>query len=228
VHPEAPPIEQDLNVGLRGGRTGLRALTFEKISITNLSGEVLTQPFDFEVFFGDRIAILGKNGTGKSHFFRMISGDKDVHYTGNLKVGARVEIGYFAQTHAHPEFENKTLLEILWESYSLQLGPAKGVLRKYEIDKQAEQKFTSLSGGQQARFQILLLELSGSTLLLLDEPTDNLDLASAEALEHSLDRYEGTVLTVTHDRWFTRGFNRFLVFGADGRVYESPEPVFDF
>jgi ATPase subunit of ABC transporter with duplicated ATPase domains len=110
----------------------------------------------------------------------------------------------------------------------LQLGPAKGVLRKYEIDKQAEQKFTSLSGGQQARFQILLLELSGSTLLLLDEPTDNLDLASAEALEHSLDRYEGTVLTVTHDRWFTRGFNRFLVFGADGRVYESPEPVFDF
>ena len=96
-------------------------------------------------------------------------------------------------------------------------------MRKYEIDKQAEQKFTSLSGGQQARFQILLLELSGSTLL-----TDNLDLASAEALEHSLDRYEGTVLTVTHDRWFTRGFNRFLVFGADGRVYESPEPVFDF
>jgi ATPase subunit of ABC transporter with duplicated ATPase domains len=158
----------------------------------------------------------------------MISGDKDVHFTGNLKVGARVEIGYFAQTHAHPEFENKTLLEILWESYSLQLGPAKSVLRKYEIDKQAEQKFTSLSGGQQARFQILLLELSGSTLLLLDEPTDNLDLASAEALEHSLDRYEGTVLTVTHDRWFTRGFNRFLVFGADGRVYESPEPVFDF
>lgn len=69
----------------------------------------------------------------------MISGDKDVHYTGNLKVGARVEIGYFAQTHAHPEFENKTLLEILWESHSLQLGPAKSVLRKYEIDKQAEQ-----------------------------------------------------------------------------------------
>ena len=102
------------------------------------------------------------------------------------------------------------------------------MLRKYEIDKQAEQKFTSLSGGQQARFQILLLELSGSTLLLLDEPTDNLDLASAESLERALDHYEGTVLSVTHDRWFTRGFNRFLVFGAEGQVYESPEPVFDF
>lgn len=226
--PEAPPLEQDVKVGLRGGRTGLRALTFEQVAIKNGSGEFLTQPFDFEVFFGDRIAILGKNGTGKSHFFRMISGDTSLEYTGNFKIGARVEIGYFAQTHSHPEFEGKTLLEILWETYSLQLGPAKSVLRKYEIDKQAEQKFTSLSGGQQARFQILLLELSGSTFLLLDEPTDNLDLASAESLEHALDQYEGTVLTVTHDRWFTRGFNRFLVFGADGRVYESPQPVFDF
>ena len=225
--PEAPPIEQDVKVGLRGGRTGLRALTFEQLSIKNLSGEVLTEPFDFEVFFGDRIAVLGKNGTGKSHFLRMIAGDEDVKYTGNFKIGARVEIGYFAQTHAHPEFENKTLLEILWETHSLQLGPAKSVLRRYEIDQQAAQKFTSLSGGQQARFQVLLLELAGDTLLLLDEPTDNLDLASAESLEKALDQYEGTVMSVTHDRWFSRGFTRFLVFGANGQVYESPEAVFD-
>ena len=220
--PEAPPIEQDVRVGLRGGRTGLRALTFENLAIENL-----TEPFNFEVFFGDRIAVLGKNGTGKSHFLRLISGDNNVKYTGNFKVGARVEIGYFAQTHAHPEFESKTLLEILWQTYSLQLGPAKSVLRKYEIHNQAEQKFSSLSGGQQARFQVLLLELSGSTLLLLDEPTDNLDLASAESLERALDEYEGTVISVTHDRWFTRGFTRFLVFGANGAVYESPEPVFE-
>ena len=221
--PQAPPVEQDVRVGLRGGRTGLRALTFE-----NLTLEGLTQAFNFEVFFGDRIAVLGKNGTGKSHFLRLISGDSIIKYSGNFKVGARVEIGYFAQTHSHPEFESQSLLEILWEMYSMQLGPAKSALRKYEIDQQAEQRFASLSGGQQARFQVLLLELSGSTLLLLDEPTDNLDLASAESLESALDRYEGTVITVTHDRWFTRGFTRFLVFGSDGRVFESPKPVFEF
>ena len=220
--PQAPPIEQDVQVGLRGGRTGLRALTFE-----NLTLEGLTQAFNFEVFFGDRIAVLGKNGTGKSHFLRLISGDSTVKYSGNFKIGARVEIGYFAQTHSHPEFEAQSLLEILWQMYSLQLGPAKSALRKYEIDQQAEQRFASLSGGQQARFQVLLLELSGSTLLLLDEPTDNLDLASAESLETALDRYEGTVITVTHDRWFTRGFTRFLIFGSDGQVFESPEPVFE-
>ena len=90
-----------------------------------------------------------------------------------------------------------------------------------------EQAFELLSGGQQARFQILLLELSGATLLLLDEPTDNLDLASAEALEAALAAFEGTVVAVTHDRWFARSFDRFVVFGADGRVYEAPEPVWD-
>ena len=88
-------------------------------------------------------------------------------------------------------------------------------------------EFESLSGGQQARFQILLLELSGATLLLLDEPTDNLDLESAEALQEGLEAYEGTVLAVTHDRWFARSFDRYLVFGADGRVRETPEAVWD-
>jgi len=100
-----------------------------------------------------------------------------------------------------------------------------GALRRYELHGQAEQNFATLSGGQQARLQILLLELGGATLLLLDEATDNLDLASAEALEAGLAAYEGTVLAVTHDRWFARGFDRFLVFGADGEVYEAPEPV---
>ncbi|XUK64497.1 hypothetical protein ABMA10_21220 [Plantibacter sp. RU18] len=75
--------------------------------------------------------------------------------------------------------------------------------------------------------QILLLELSGATLLLLDEPTDNLDLVSAEALEQGLAGFEGTVIAVTHDRWFARGFDRFLVFGADGRVQSSDGPIWE-
>jgi ATPase subunit of ABC transporter with duplicated ATPase domains len=102
---------------------------------------------------------------------------------------------------------------------------ASRVLDRYELAGAAEQRFELLSGGQQARFQILLLELSGATLLLLDEPTDNLDVQSAEALEDGLAAFEGTVLAVTHDRWFARSFDRFLVFGADGAVYESDEPV---
>nr|BBJ49608.1 hypothetical protein SAVMC3_22370 [Streptomyces avermitilis] len=100
-------------------------------------------------------------------------------------------------------------------------------LRRYELTAQAEQRFERLSGGQQARFQILLLELEGVTALLLDEPTDNLDLESAEALQEGLEAFDGTVLSVTHDRWFARSFDRYLVFGSDGRVRETAEPVWD-
>ena len=100
-------------------------------------------------------------------------------------------------------------------------------LDRYELALSADQTFDTLSGGQQARFQVLLLELSGTTMLLLDEPTDNLDVVSAEALESALELYQGTILSVTHDRWFARGFDRFVVFGADGRVYEAAEPVWD-
>jgi ATPase subunit of ABC transporter with duplicated ATPase domains len=219
--PQAPPKAQDVRMRLAGGRTGVRAVTCAGLELTGLM-----QPFDLEVFYGERVAVLGSNGSGKSHFLRLLAGGVVAH-TGEWKLGARVVPGHFAQTHEHAELEGRSLLDVLWEHRALQRGPAISALRRYELDDQAEQSFETLSGGQQARFQILLLELDGATLLLLDEPTDNLDLASAEALQDGLDGYQGTVLAVTHDRWFARTFDRFLVFGADGRVYEASEPVWD-
>ncbi|TGN74016.1 ABC-F family ATP-binding cassette domain-containing protein [Streptomyces bauhiniae] len=219
--PPEPPKEQDIRMRLRGGRTGVRAITCEALELTGLM-----KPFDLEVFYGERVAVLGSNGSGKSHFLRLLAG-ADVAHTGLFKLGARVVPGHFAQTHAHPELVGRTLLDILWSEHSQARGPAMSILRRYGLDRQAEQNFERLSGGQQARLQILLLELAGTTALLLDEPTDNLDLESAEALQEALEAYEGTVLAVTHDRWFARSFDRFLVFGSDGRVRETPEPVWD-
>ncbi|MFF8900659.1 ABC-F family ATP-binding cassette domain-containing protein [Streptomyces lydicus] len=222
--PPEPPREQEITMRLRGGRTGVRAVTCENLELTGLM-----KPFSLEVFYGERVAVLGSNGSGKSHFLRLLAGDSDrpVAHTGTWKLGARVVPGHFAQTHAHPELRGRTLLDILWTEHAKDKGQAMSALRRYELEKQAEQPFERLSGGQQARLQILLLELSGSTALLLDEPTDNLDLESAEALQEGLEAYEGTVLAVTHDRWFARSFDRFLVFGADGVVRETPEPVWD-
>jgi ATPase subunit of ABC transporter with duplicated ATPase domains len=154
-----------------------------------------------------------------------------VPHTGKAKLGARVRPGWFVQTHDHPELVGRTLLDVLHRGDEHRAGmgreQASRVLDRYELAHAAEQRFESLSGGQQARLQILLLELSGATLLLLDEPTDNLDVASAEALEAGLASFRGTVVAVTHDRWFARGFDRFLVYGADGRVVESDGPVWD-
>ncbi len=240
--PEAVPIEQDVTMRLRGARTGKRAVVCSDLELTGLM-----KPFDLEVWFGDRVAVLGSNGSGKSHFLRLLAAggsDPDVEHrpvddvpiapvshTGSARLGARVRPGWFAQTHEHPELVGRTLLDILWRGDAHRAGmgreEASRALDRYELAHAAEQRFETLSGGQQARLQILLLELSGATLLLLDEPTDNLDLVSAEALEEGLESFAGTVLAVTHDRWFARGFDRFLVFGADGRVYESDEPIWD-
>jgi ATPase subunit of ABC transporter with duplicated ATPase domains len=240
--PEVLPFEQSVRMRLRGGRTAKRAVICEGLELTGLM-----QPFDLEVWFGERVAILGSNGSGKSHFLRLMArggSDPDVEHRpvgdvvpapvdhrGVARLGSRVRPGWFAQTHEHPELMGRTLLEILHRGDEHRAGKpreeAARALDRYELARASEQTFASLSGGQQARFQILLLELSGATLLLLDEPTDNLDLHSAEALEEGLDAFEGTVLAVTHDRWFSRAFDRFLVFGQDGVVYEAAEPVWD-
>ena len=219
--PPEPPREQEIRMRLRGGRTGVRALTCAALELTGLM-----KPFDLEVFYGERVAVLGSNGSGKSHFLRLLAGDA-VSHAGKWKLGARVVPGHFAQTHAHPELLGRTLVDILWTEHAKDRGGAMSVLRRYELERQGDQPFEKLSGGQQARFQILLLELEGTTALLLDEPTDNLDLESAQALQEGLEAYEGTVLAVTHDRWFARAFDRYLVFGSDGVVRETAEPVWD-
>ncbi|WP_019875578.1 ABC-F family ATP-binding cassette domain-containing protein [Sporichthya polymorpha] len=223
--PEERPREQNVTMRLRGGRTGVRAVTCERLELTGLM-----KPFDVEFCYGERIAVLGSNGSGKSHFLRLLGalpdGDGGVAHTGVARLGARVVPGHFSQTSDHPEFAARTLVEIL-AGHALPRGEAMGALRRYELHQAGDQLFRTLSGGQKARFQILLLELAGATLLLLDEPTDNLDVDSAEALEEGLASYSGTVVSVTHDRWFARSFDRFLVFGSDGVVYESAEPVWD-
>ena len=240
--PIAIPREQKVNMRLKGGRTAKRAVVAEKLTLTGL-----TQAFDAEVWFGERLAVLGANGSGKSHLLRLLARggtDPDVEHqpvgsieiapvahTGSVRLGSRVRPGWFAQTHLRPDLEGQTLLGILHRGDGHREGlprePAARALDRYELAVAAEQRFDTLSGGQQARFQILLLELSGATLLLLDEPTDNLDLESADALQVGLDAFEGTVVAVTHDRWFARGFDRFLTFRADGRVEESTEPRWD-
>ncbi len=219
--PELAPREQNVRMRLRGGRTGKRAVICENLELTGLM-----RPFDLEVWYSERVAVLGSNGSGKSHFLRLLAGDT-VRHDGVARLGARVVPGLFAQTHVRPDLDGRTPREILMTSHALLPNEAMSALARYELQSCALQPFGTLSGGQQARLQILLLELAGSTLLLLDEPTDNLDLASAEALQQGLESYSGTVLAASHDRWFARSFDRFLVFGSDGDVYEAPGPVWD-
>ncbi|WP_052851054.1 ABC-F family ATP-binding cassette domain-containing protein [Streptomyces avicenniae] len=241
--PEEVPVTQRLGMRLRGGRTGKRSIV-----CTGLALPGLVQPFDLEVHFGDRVVVTGPNGSGKSHLLRLLAlggtdpdqehqpvGDElpePVAATGVARLGARVRPGWFRQSSATAKRSEKlTLLEVLHRGEGPRQGmpreEASRALDRYGLAKSAEQRIANLSGGQRARFRILLLELSGATLLLLDEPTDNLDLVSAEALEDALGLFEGTIVAVTHDRWFARSFNRHLFLRDNGSLVETDEPVWD-
>ena len=212
------PREQKVTIRLGGGRTGTIALRVKNLSLPDL-----VDPFSTEILFGQRVGVIGRNGTGKSHFMRLLAG-LPVEHSGEWMLGARVKVGYFSQIHDSPHLARAAPLAILTRE-GLDRTAAMGKLRRYELDGSADVPFEKLSGGQQARLQILVLEVRGSTMLLLDEPTDNLDVASADALEYALWNYDGTILAVTHDRWLLKSFQRFLVFGSDGSVTEGEDPT---
>jgi ATPase subunit of ABC transporter with duplicated ATPase domains len=213
--PPEPPKTRGVKMRLRGGRSGKRVLECTQLEISGL-----TEPFDLSVWFGERVAVLGPNGTGKSHFLRMLGG-ATIEHVGEWKLGAEVRPALFHQTNEPEGFAGKTPVEIL-EPFAPKPAVL-AALARYGIRQCADLPFDILSGGQRARAQILALELGRANLLLLDEPTDNLDLDSAEALQDALEQFDGTLLAVTHDRWFMKGFDRFVVFRYDCSVTEAAD-----
>ncbi len=128
----------------------------------------------------------------------------------------------FTQVNDRPEFQGRTCLDIVRDRrFDEQL--AMKALARYRIARQSRQEFETLSGGQKARLEILCLELDGHNVLLLDEPTDNLDVDSSEALEQALDGFDGTVIAVSHDRAFLAQLDRFLMITDDGEVFALPD-----
>jgi ATPase subunit of ABC transporter with duplicated ATPase domains len=150
--PPERPETQKVTMRLAGGRTAVRAITVEGLGLPGL-----VAPFDAEIFFGERVGILGANGTGKSHILRLLAGEPIVH-SGTFRLGARVVPGHFSQTHERPELDSQRLVEVV-AGEGLDRGATMARLRRYELHGAADQRFATLSGGQQARLQILLLEL---------------------------------------------------------------------
>jgi ATPase subunit of ABC transporter with duplicated ATPase domains len=218
--PPPPPVpDQQILVKLRGADAARRVVQLVDVSIGDLF-----LPFSHEIYHGERIGLIGPNGTGKTHLLNALadSATANGQVEGTIRFGPRTSVGMFTQVNDRPEFRGRTCLDIVRDRrYDEQL--AMKALARYRIARQSRQEFETLSGGQKARLEILCLELDGYNVLLLDEPTDNLDVDSSEALERALDGFDGTVIAVSHDRAFLAQLDRFLMITDDGEVFALPD-----
>jgi ATPase subunit of ABC transporter with duplicated ATPase domains len=182
----------------------------------------LVSPFSDEVHFGERVGVLGPNGSGKSELLRVLAGEREAD-SGELVVGPRVSVGFFTQLQSRRDLAGRVAVDaVLDRVRGGGVQAAMSALARYGLADASQRRYDVLSGGQKARLEVLVLELEGHNLLLLDEPTDNLDIDSSEALEQALGRFEGTVVAVSHDRAFLRTMDRFLMVLHGGAVLSLP------
>ncbi|MGA2490481.1 MAG: ATP-binding cassette domain-containing protein [Anaerolineales bacterium] len=200
--------------GWRGSNQVLELLDVQK----SFARPVLAN-IHFLIRHGERVGLIGSNGSGKSLLLRLILG-LETPDAGEIKIGPSIKVGYYAQEHETLDL-NKSLIDTVRRSSKLGESSAVAFLLRYLFTyKQASQKVYTLSGGERSRLQLALLVLSDANFLLLDEPTNNLDIASAEVLEDSLSDFVGTVLVISHDRYFLdRTVDRILALEA-GQVKE--------
>ena len=214
--PPPPAPDQQIYVRFTGADSARRVVKFEQVAVDDLF-----QPFSDEIHFGERVGLIGPNGTGKTHLLNALNGKPD-GLIGNITFGPRTSVGMFNQVNDRPEFQGRQCVDIVRDKL-IDEQKSMGALARYGLRNNAKQEFQTLSGGQKARLEILGLELAGHNVLLLDEPTDNLDIESSEALEMALEGFEGTVLAVSHDRTFLTRFSRFIMITDEGEVYELPD-----
>lgn len=162
---------------------------------------IILQDINLLVMRNDRIGLIGPNGSGKSLLFRLILG-KESPDEGMIDIGPSIKIGYYAQQHETLDYQ-RTLIDTVRHAARFTEDAAVAFLKKFLFScRQSRSLVGTLSGGERSRLQMALLMLSGANFLMLDEPTNNLDIRSIEVLEDALDGFDGTILIISHDRYF--------------------------
>ena len=214
--PVLDPRRMDLQInGWRGSNKVLEVTDLAKVF--EPAPGYLFDRLNLLIRHGERVGLVGPNGAGKSVLLKIILGEVPIDH-GEIVVGPSISIGYYAQQHETLD-PDQTLIDLIRHAKECSEGAAVAFLLKFLFTyEQCRQPIGDLSGGERSRLQLALLMLSGANFLLLDEPTNNLDIASAEVLEDALQNFEGTVLCVSHDRYFLdRMANRVLELD-NGRV----------
>jgi ATP-binding cassette, subfamily F, member 3 len=197
------------------GRSGRQVAIIDGVH-KSFGARVLFKGLTFEINWGDRVALVGPNGAGKSTLLRLIAGEEKPD-SGSIRLGAAVRVTYFSQEQEQLQ-PDRTLLDEITATSELDLKQARNHLGGYLFrGDDVFKKVKDLSGGEKSRLALARLALSSGNCLLMDEPTSHLDLPAVEELEKALQGYPGTLIVVSHDRYFLQNLaNRVLELGRGG------------
>ncbi|HUP27133.1 MAG TPA: ABC-F family ATP-binding cassette domain-containing protein [Chloroflexia bacterium] len=219
---ERPVMTRErLKLKFDADRSGKKVLEAKEVS-KSIAGRVLFSPFNLTVLYGERIGVVGPNGSGKTTLLRVLL-ERLPPDTGAIKLGANVIVGYYEQEQESLP-RHSTLLDYIRSLKPVSEQQALGILRRLLFSfHDAYNTIGKLSGGEKSRLQIARLMLTDANLLVLDEPTNNLDIASIEVLEDALTQFDGTILTVSHDRYFLdKIVTKTVAIGQGGRMRSYP------
>lgn len=193
---------RQMELQLGGWRGSTKALEIKRLSMA-FGDDLLFTDLEFLIQHGERVGLIGPNGSGKSVLFKLILGQL-APLDGIIKIGPSIRIGYYSQEHQTLDaWLHRTPIERVRDLTPIGEGEAVAFLGKFLFSySQTTQPIGTLSGGERSRLQLACLMLSQPNLLLLDEPTNNLDIPSSEALEAALEDFNGSVLVISHDRYF--------------------------
>ena len=200
-------------------RTGEDVLMAEELK-KGFNGRTLFEHVKLHLRAGDRIALIGDNGVGKSTLFKCLIGEEQFD-EGTVRLGTGVDIGYYDQHQAHLH-ESKSVLDEVWDEFPrLEQSQVRGALGLFLFTgDDVFAPIATLSGGEKGRVALTKLMLRKDNLLLLDEPTNHLDMDSREVLEAALEDYPGTILAISHDRYFINRFATRVMVLEQGGVKE--------
>lgn len=228
------PITERKRMGLRlsGWRGSNKVLEISALKKTfpsgNGQGEApILDGLELTIWHGERVGLVGPNGAGKSLLFSHILGEETAS-EGEIKMGPSIKTGYYSQEHQTLDYKS-SLIESVRQAAALSETKAVNLLGRFLFNyDQARGLVEDLSGGERSRLQMALIMLSGANFLLLDEPTNNLDIPSAEVLEDVLEEFEGTVLVISHDRYFLDRVVDRIIELDKGKLTDYPGNYSDF
>lgn len=214
-----PQVKKKLNIDFNEIRkSSKKVISVDKLSVMTPENRIILNKINLDIYSHERVAFIGKNGSGKTTFIKTILGEQDLEVSGNVQIGPSVKIGYLPQVIQFDN-EDQQLLEYFKNSSKTNEQRAREILAKFEFYKEdVNKRVKNLSGGERMKVKLAELLQKNINTLIFDEPTNHIDIPTKEVLEGALEEFDGTLIFISHDRYFINKFADKVIEFEDGKI----------